>query len=93
MCRLTPQGHKEVLSAVSRGLTRQIKLACNEVNDAGEVANGTIASGFGLGGLDEAFENAVVDLASEPAEERMVLATSMMGWMRLCVAQKYHLLR
>ena len=56
--------------AVSSGLTGQIEFACDEIDDAGEVASGAIASGFGLGGLDEAvdaFEDAVVDVGGKPA--------------------------
>jgi len=56
--------------AVSSGLTGQIEFACDEVDDAGEVASGAITSGFGLGGLDEAvdaFEDAVVNVGGKPA--------------------------
>ena len=73
--------------------------ACDEV-DGGEVAVGAVASGLCHGGMGEAnnaFED-TFDLRSEPAEESRlmtseVLATSMIGWRRLWVAQKYHLSR
>ena len=56
--------------AVSCGLTREVEFAGDEVNDAGEVSVGAIASSFGFGGLNEtvdSFEDAVTDLRGEPA--------------------------
>ena len=51
-----------------------MKFACDEVDDAGKVAVGAITSG--LGGLDEAvnaFEDTVVDLGGEPAEDSVLM--------------------
>ena len=56
--------------AVSRGLTRKVEFACDEINDAGKVSVRAIASSFGFGGLNEtvnSFEDPVADLGGEPA--------------------------
>src|SRR5205807_9644463 len=58
------------------------EFASDEVNDGGEVPVGTIASGFGLGGLDEAvdaFEDAVVDVGGEPAKNSSLMAADGFG--------------
>lgn len=63
-------------------MTRQIEFACYQVNDGGEVADGAIAPGFGLGGLNEAvdaFEDAVIDPGSEPAKDSVLMGPDGLG--------------
>ena len=75
MCQSSCRSKVSTITPVAQG--RQIEFASDEVDDGGKGAVGSIAAGFGLGGLDkavDAFEDSVVDTGGEPAEDAILMA-------------------